>query len=561
MPRLIAKRAVPSAAVYDITTEKNHNFFANGILVHNCGEQTLAPAGVCDLGTINLTQFINKERTGVDQDKLKKYVRVLNRFLDNVNDVSIEPLPEYNEMKAKKRRVGIGVLGWGSLLYMLKIPFGSPQSEDLRDSIMQTVSTEAYRSSIDLAEEKGMFPLCNPTLHAIAPFVQSLNLGEEYMDKLRRVGIRNSALLSCQPNGNTSIFANVSSSGVEPVFNPEYDRTIILTSTPDEIKDLTPRWEEGEFAETSLFKFVKEGTDVLLRGEFDGVVYKIDKNRGLTKVVSCIDYGVRKLKEWGEWDPKAPWVVTAMSITPEQHLSDLRGFARYVDSAISKTINVPNDYPYESFKNIYLDAYKSKYIKGITTYRAGTMANVLSVKEENAGFDEEIILDDVKIPNQTNATMNVIRAEGKKWYVSVVMDQGRPVAFFVNTNHHEKTATTNDAVDCLIRLAKEKNIPEKWIEDTIQKIERDNNVTKVARCISLNLRHGVQIKNVVSALSDVEGAFVGTFVFQIRKYLMSWIKDGEKVQNGDCPDCGAHGSFVFAEGCMKCTNCGYSKCG
>jgi len=137
----------------------------------------------------------------------------------------------------------------------------------------------------------------------------------------------------------------------------------------------------------------------------------------------------------------------------------------------------------------------------------------------------------------------------------------RPIAFFVHTNHHEKTVTTNDAIDHLLKLARRKGIPDQWIDDTERKINNDSNSTKIARCISLNLRHGVLIKNVVAALEDVEDVFVGTFLFQIKKYLMTWIKDGEKVQNGDCPECGAHDSFVFSEGCVRCGNCGFSKCG
>jgi len=165
-------------------------------------EQTLSPGGVCDLGSINLTQFINDARTGVNLDKIKKYVRYLNRFLDNVNDYSTESLPEYNQSKQQKRRIGIGILGWGSLLYMLKIRFASKEANELRDLIMDTISKEAYYSSIDLAEEKGAFPLCEFEKHASNPFVKGLNLKDEYINKLLAHGIRNSALLSCQPTGN-----------------------------------------------------------------------------------------------------------------------------------------------------------------------------------------------------------------------------------------------------------------------------------------------------------------------------------------------------------------------
>ena len=137
----------------------------------------------------------------------------------------------------------------------------------------------------------------------------------------------------------------------------------------------------------------------------------------------------------------------------------------------------------------------------------------------------------------------------------------RPIAFFVHTNAHEKSITTSDAVDKLLQLARDRGIPDKWVDDTENKISGDNNSTKIARCISLNLRHGVLIKNVVNVLDDVTDVFVGTFLFQIKKYLSTWIKDGEKVDNGACPECGSEGTMVFAEGCIKCVNCGFSKCG
>ncbi len=527
-----------------------------------CGEQTLAPGGVCNLGSINLTQFILPDGSGFDLERIAKYVRYLNRFLDNINSLSHAPLPEYMDSMRKKRRVGIGILGWGSSLYMLKVRFASDRADQLREQVMSTIAREAYMSSIDLAEEKGMFEYCNPEKHAEGHFVQSLNLPEDYMDKLAKTGIRNSSLLSIQPTGNTSVFANLVSSGLEPIFMPEYVRTVIVSHMPDEIADVCPNWFEGEWHETDLFKFEMEGDEEVLKGEYDGTLYRIDKNRGLTKDVLVQDYGVRWLDQRGEWDPTAEWAVSTTNLSTDDHVRDLKGFARWVDSAMSKTVNVPQDYPFEDFKNIYLDSYSSGYVKGVTTYRAGVMTAVLSAKDEE-DFDEEIIIEDIKVPTQSSAQFSVIKAEGKKWYLTTIMNEGghRPIAFFVHTNAHEKTVTTSDAVECLLDLARSKGIPQQWIDSTEDKIRGDNNPTKIARCISLNLRHGVLIKNVVNALDDVKEVYVGTFLFQIKKYLSTWIKDGEKVESGACPECGAVDSAVYSEGCIKCSNCGYSKCG
>lgn len=944
-----------------------------------CSEQMLAESGVCNLGSINLTQFILKDRSGFDIKKIEKVIPVMVRFLDNVNTVTNTPLEEYKKSVREKRRIGCGVLGWGSSLFMLKVRFGSDRANQLREKIMSTIARSAYMASIDLAEEKGMFSLCNPDKHAKAPFIINLDLPKEYTEKLLRFGIRNSSLLSIQPTGNSSVFANVVSGGIEPIFLPEYIRTVIINHMPEHIMDVTPKWYEGAWHETEMFKFTKEGDEEILRGVDNfGVVFKIDKNRGLTKEVLCEDYGVRYLKRLGEWEPAAEWAVTTINLTVSEHVNDLRGFARWIDSSISKcvgrgtlintsegifkiedlcpenknannfvdishknifvndqngkkqkilkhynggckpcfkikfsngyeiiasenhkflsqfgwltpenidvgnklfyrtneigknteqyvpitemprttyrnqtafdfpeymteslalflgmwladgysnknsigivekdesvrlvverlfkeifgvaprlyidkrsgvrthsihsrylsryfkdhygynaltkkipneillsnktiqlsfiaglsldgykknnglviyegyskqicyvvasilqglgyryyigqklvkggrlskisygiaaypekdseifcleerknlysrlgygdvqryiepekqqglidsiehstkgceykrniknslkvdnfvresllekvgysdydinlshakvtkiefigenevfdieienthsyliggfvshnTVNVPNDYPFDDFKNIYLDAYKSQHVKGITTYRAGTMATVLAAKDEICADcdDEEIIIEDVKLPAQSPCSLNVIRSDGRKWYLTVVMNEqrSRPVAFFVTTNHYEKEITTHDAVERLIDLASRKGIPQKWIEDVKRKMNSDNNSTRIARCISLNLRHGVLIKNVVAVLSDIDDVYVGTFLFQIRKFLMTFIKDGEKVSNGDCPECFAKDSFVYSEGCIRCSTCSWSKCG
>lgn len=525
-----------------------------------CGEQVLAPGGVCNLGSLNLTQFVNDEWTDFDYTKVAEYTRYMVRFLDNINSLTRAPLPEYEYSMKNKRRIGLGVLGWGSALYMLRTRFASDAAAVLRDNVMSTIARTAYEASIDLAIEKGMFALCDPILHAANPFIRALGLTDEYMTKLMTTGIRNSSLLSIQPTGNTSIFAQVTSGGLEPTFMHEYIRTVIVNHTPEGMEAVTPKWYEGEWCETELFKFAKEGDEEILRGEFDGTVYKIDKNRGLTKEVLCEDYGVRQMKRKGLWDPTADWAVTAMSLSVTDHVNDLKGFARWVDSSMSKTVNVPNDYPLEDFKKIYTDTYASGVVKGVTTYRAGTMTTVLSAKDENNGPVEEVILDDIDLPDSLPAIRKKLRAENKKWYMTISFMDDRPVELFVQTNHHEKTATTHDAVERLIALARTKKIPEQHVAKVVEKIAGDSNVSKLARCISFLLRHGVLIRNVVSELDRVDNVFVGSFLFAIRKYLASFIKDGEKIEGERCQECGSN-QVIYSEGCHKCVQCGSSKCG
>lgn len=461
-----------------------------------------------------------------------------------------------------KRRIGAGVMGWGSALFMLKVRFGSERANELRKELMQTYARAAYMTSIDLAEEKGMFKYCIPEKHAEAKFIKKLNLPEKYMQKLRTTGIRNSSLMSQQPNGNGSIFANVVTGGIEPAFMPSYIRTCIVPVIPDEIAKVTPKYHMGEWFETEMFKFTKEGDEEILRGVAkDGTVYKIDKNRGLTKEVLCEDYGIRYLKDKGEYDPKADYIVTTSELSVQDHSNDLKGFAEFTDSACSKTCNIPFDYPYEDFKNLYLEVYNSDVIKGFTTYRAGTMTSVLSAVKETNEVEEEVILEDIKLPDSLPATLKTLRAEGRKWYLTVILNeaQTKPVALFVHTNHSEKGVIAEDAAEQLIALAKAKGIPDKYIEDTINKSNHDSNATRISRLISLCLRHGILIRNIVASLDKVD-CFAGSFVFHIRKYLASFIKDGEKVQNETCQGCGST-NVVYQEGCKVCANCGSSKCG
>ena len=555
-------RSEPGIVFLDRANYYNPLAYKESIVATNpCAEQTLPPGGCCDLGSVNLTQFINDDLNDFNYEKLKKYIKYLVRFLDNVNTYSNAPLTEYKENMIKKRRIGCGIMGWGSSLLMMKIRFGSDDAQNIRDKLMKFFSHSVYESSIDLAVEKGMFELCDPEQHANAPFLTQIELPVELIEKIRKYGIRNSALLSCQPTGNSSIYSNIVSGGIEPIFLPEYIRTIIVNSMPLHLKTKCPKWYEGEFHETEMFKFVKEGDEEILKGIDEyGVTYKIDKNRGLTKEVLCEDYGVRFLKMREHWNPNAEYVATTEQLTIQEHINDLRGFAKYMDSSISKTINLPNDIDYEDFKQVYLNAYNTGYIKGVTTYRAGTMASVLSKVSEKITDEEEIILTDVKMPENAPSSMKTLKAEGKKWYLNVVYYESnkRPFALFASTNHSERNIQTMGAVERLLNLAARKGIPQVHIDKLLEKTKGDNNVDKICRAISLNLRHGVLIRNIVGELNKIDMNFA-SFLFQVKKFLASYIKDGEKVEGAKCENCGST-NIVFSEGCHKCGDCGASKC-
>lgn len=173
-----------------------------------------------------------------------------------------------------------------------------------------------------------------------------------------------------------------------------------------------------------------------------------------------------------------------------------------------------------------------------------------------------VLATDVQLPVDAKARVKTLKAEGKKWYMTVAYhpDSELPFALFCHTNHKEKTAQTSDAVERLTALARKAGILEEHVANLEQKMVSDNNVSKLTRVISLLLRHRVKIKDIVFALDQMEDIFVGSFLFQLKKFLSAYIKDGEKVEGGKCLDCGSE-NLQYSEGCMVCMDCGGSRCG
>lgn len=195
-------------------------------------------------------------------------------------------------------------------------------------------------------------------------------------------------------------------------------------------------------------------------------------------------------------------------------------------------------------------------------YKINKKIKTVRVKNKESLEEEKIIETDVPIPNDAPARMKVLKAEGKKWYLTVVYlpDSEKPFALFCTTNHNEKNAQTQDAVEKLLELAEDKGILKDHIEKLREKVKHENNVKKLTRAISLLLRHGVLILNIVTVLDKVENVFVGSFLFQIKKFLSQYIKDGQKVEGASCSNCGST-NIVYSEGCSMCRDCGSSKCG
>lgn len=522
-----------------------------------CGEQTLPDAGCCNLGSLNLTQFINEDRSGFDLDKIKETVRLAIRFLDNVNSISYSPLPEYKASMENLRRVGLGVMGWGSSLFILKIRFGSEKAKEVQEKLMQAITYTAIDESVNLAIEKGPFKYCEPEKHANCEYFSQINLPKEIIEKIRKHGIRNSALFSIQPTGNTGIYANLVSGGLEPVFMPEYIRSSICPHVPDHIAKVTPKYWEGEFVETPMFKLTKEGTDDILVGVDDqGVKYKIDRNRGLTKETLCEDYGVSVLKALGEWDAKAEWAATTTELSAQEHVNDMTGFAKYIDAAISKTVNLPKEYSFKDFKNVYLDCYKTGYIKGFTTYRAGTMTTVLKAKDEKE-FIELKTSSAPKRPKTLEADVHCISAKGEKYVVAVGLLNGQPYELL--GGHANGFNIKKSAKGEITKVKKGQyslEIGELEITDFSRHFTPQEQT--IFRMASTMMRHGIPIEFIVDQMQkSSEDMF--SLPSAIARVLKKYIKDGQAVVGEVCPSCEQQ-SIIYSEGCKTCKSCGWSAC-
>ena len=481
---------------------------------------------------------------------ISRTIGVLVEMMDRVVDLTDTPLVQQKEELLKKRRIGMGVLGYGSALMLLGLKYGSDEALSRTNQLLNVIMNSVYHASAMLARNAGKTYEGFSLETFKKSYIYSI-LDKSVQLTIDSYGLRNSHLMAMAPTGNTSIYAGIVSGGIEPVFNLRYIRTKAMSSIPDDID--CPDYLNGHFEETSTFKWQDEGTDRVLRAEINNTVYKIDPSRGLVKESVVEDYAYRQLKD--KIDNNDACLTTAMDLSIDDHLNTLALFAQYTDQGVSKTINVSSDCLYDDFKDIYTRAYIFG-IKGLTTYRDGTMSAVLS-NEKPTIEDESVLKENVELPANFMSRGKVCKAEGKKWYIHISeYSNGRPYAVFCNTNNTEPTVLALNAIETLEELAKQCGIPEKWVTSNKEKMKNQANSTKIARSLSLLLRHRVPIVTIVSELEKVN-AVAGTFVYQIRKILSSYIKRGS-LSGALCPECNE--PLIYAEGCKTCKSCGYSAC-
>jgi ribonucleoside-diphosphate reductase alpha chain len=490
-----------------------------------CGEQPLLPYESCDLGSINLALMykIVAGRPEIDWARLKEVTHLAVHFLDNLIDVNRFPLPQIEKATKMTRKIGLGVMGWATLLIRLNIPYNSDEAVALAEKVMAFTLDEATRKSLELGKAKGAFPAFKGSL---------------YDKKDNHTRMRNATLTTIAPTGTISIIAGPCSSGIEPLFAVSYYRNVMDN---DKLVEVDPLFEEVArergFYSRELMERIAETTSI------------------------------QEIKEIPE-DVKRVF-VTAHDISPEWHVRMQAAFQKYVHNATSKTINFPHDASIEEVRKAYLLAYELN-CKGITIYRDGSreeqVLNISGPKQKQEQKTEEAKKEIAPRPRPEviiGTTTKVSTGCGNLYVTINVDENGKPFELFTQMGKAGGCAASQlEAIGRLVSLGFRSGIEVKSIIEQLRNIrcpspswEKGQRIFScadaIARVVEKRLVTGQAIK------VSVEAAAVAMKHSHEDEHSASDMAHHADIV-GVCPDCG--GALRHEEGCVKCHACGFSKC-
>jgi ribonucleoside-diphosphate reductase alpha chain len=530
-----------------------------------CAELPLCPGDSCRLMVVNLASFVESEfqtSASFDWAKFHVVVKKAQRLMDDLVDIELEHVerilakidadPESEEIKrserelwqriqqttANGRRTGLGVTAVGDAVAMLGFKYGSDASIEFIEKLYKALAVASYESSIEMAEERGCFPVYDFRKETGHVFVERVleAAGNDVRRRYEKSGRRNIANLTTAPTGSVSLLTQTSS-GIEPVFEVLYTRKKKVnpndeTARVDETDELGDKWTKFTVRHHGL--------------------------RRWQEVTGSGDGDVDKSPYWGAQAEQIDWV---------QRVKLQAAAQRWVDHAISSTLNLPEEVTVAEVQKIYMEAWESG-CKGITVYRTNSRSGVL-VKEEIFAQHSAPKRPD-KLPCEVHRTRVKVGDLSEDWIFFIGLLEGKPFEIFGGTTEHIELPKRLQRGTLVKRSFKsggkydflygEEDDP-CTVKDFVRLFNNPNRGW-ATRMVSLALRHGTPIQYIVEQLQRDKDADMFDFAKSMARILKLYIPDGSKPSTEKvCPECSAEGSLSYQEGCLLCRSCGYSKCG